>query len=145
MIEGGDWDKVGRCGIWNNEISPCIHQNHIFRLRFYGRISNRWSEMYLNSPVGRKYFESFSKQTTNLASINKTQLTNLLFPLPQLAEQQRIVTKVQKLQQQLSQLEAQVQQSRQYAQQLLQVILKEAFKQHPKVYDLNQEMSLVAE
>ena len=50
-----------------------------------------------------------------------------LTPLPPLAEQYRIVAKVQKMQQQLSQLEAQVQQSRQYAQQLLQAVLKGFF------------------
>ncbi len=145
MIEGGDWDKVGRCGIWNNEISPCIHQNHIFRLRFYGAISNLWSEMYLNSPIARRYFESYSKQTTNLASINKTQLTNLMFPLPPLPEQQRIVAKVQQLQQQLSTLEAQVQQSGQYAQQLLGSVLREAFEGKGKLYEVEDIVSMVAE
>ena len=62
-----------------------------------------------------------------------------LFPLPPLAEQQRIVAKVQQLQQQLSQLEAQVQQSRQYAQQLLQSVLKEAFEQKGKVYEMEED------
>lgn len=146
MIEGGDWDKVGRCGIWNNEISPCIHQNHIFRLRFYGSISNQWSELFLNSPVARRYFESCSKQTTNLASINKTQLTSLVFVLPPLAEQQRIVAKLQKLQQHLSGLESQVQQSREYAQRLLQAVLKEAFEEKGKVYEMEDErVGMVAE
>ncbi len=70
---------------------------------------------------------------------------NRYFPFPPLFEQQRIVTKVQQLQQQLSQLEAQVQQSRQYAQQLLQSVLKEAFEQNEKVYKLEGEVSMVAE
>ncbi|MDQ6814671.1 MAG: hypothetical protein M3040_13100 [Bacteroidota bacterium] len=50
------------------------------------------------------------------------------------------------MQQQLSQLEAQVQQSRQYAQQLLQSILKGAFEQKSKVYEMEEEkLSIVAE
>ena len=64
---------------------------------------------------------------------------------PPLAEQQHIVAKVQQLQKQLSQLEAQVQQSRQYAQQLLQSVLKEAFEQKGKVYEMEEEVSMVAE
>ncbi len=62
------------------------------------------------------------------------------FPLPPLAEQQRIVAKVQQLQQQLSQLEAQVQQSRQYAQQLLQSVLQEAFKPRVKIDNLEEQL-----
>lgn len=55
-------------------------------------------------------------------NLNLQKIKDTLIPLPPLAEQQRVVAKVQQLQQQLSQLEAQVQQSRQYAQQLLQSI-----------------------
>ncbi len=145
MIEGGDWDKVGRCAIWNAEVKPCIHQNHIFRIRFYGHISNHWAELFLNSPVARRYFESCSKQTTNLASINKTQLTNTLVPLPPLAEQHRIVTKVQQLLQMTNELEQQVAQSQAQAQQLLQAVLKEAFTKKPVMYAANDLLTLAAE
>jgi type I restriction enzyme S subunit len=33
LTEGGDPDKLGRGAVWKGEISPCIHQNHIFRIR----------------------------------------------------------------------------------------------------------------
>jgi type I restriction enzyme, S subunit len=73
-------------------------------------------------------------------------INNLLFPLPPLDEQQRIVAKVRQLQQHLIQLEAQVQQSHQYAQQLLQSVLREAFEEKGKVYEMGEEKaSLVAE
>jgi len=73
-------------------------------------------------------------------------INNLLFPFPQLAEQQRIVAKVKQLQKQLSELEAQVQHSRQYAQQLLQSVLKEAFEEKGKVYEIEKEkVSMVTE
>jgi hypothetical protein len=52
---------------------------------------------------------------------------------------QRIVAKVQQLQQQLSRLETQIQQSRQYAQQLLQSVLKEAFEEKGKVYQMEEQ------
>jgi hypothetical protein len=48
--------------------------------------------------------------------------------------------------QQVSQLEAQIQQSRQYGQQLLQTVLREAFGQERKVYEMEDEkVSMVAE
>jgi hypothetical protein len=49
------------------------------------------------------------------------------------------------LQQQLSQLEAQVQQGRQYAKQLLQSVLREAFEQKGQVYEMEEEVSTVAQ
>ena len=33
LTEGGDWDKLGRSAVWQGEISPCAHQNHVFRAR----------------------------------------------------------------------------------------------------------------
>jgi hypothetical protein len=81
--------------------------------------------------------------TANQSNIGVTTIKSCLFPLPPLAEQQRIVAKAQQLQQQLSRLEAQVQQSRQYAQQLLQSVLKEAFEQKGKVYEMKEEVSMV--
>lgn len=96
--EGGDWDKVGRTAIWRGEIAQCLHQNHVFRLRPYTeKFSSRWVELYLNSPPARDYFAGSSKQTTNLASINMTQLRACAFPVPPLAEQQRIVAAVDDL------------------------------------------------
>ncbi len=33
MNEGGDRDKLGRGWVWEGQISDCVHQNHVFRLR----------------------------------------------------------------------------------------------------------------
>ena len=98
ITEGGDWDKVGRTCIWNDELAECLHQNHIFRARSESdEFFVRWAELYLNSAPARDYFAGSSKQTTNLASINMTQLRSCAFPLPPLAEQRRIVAKVDAL------------------------------------------------
>lgn len=98
ITEGGDWDKVGRTAIWHDEVPLIVHQNHVFKARRILQEQNViWIEKYLNSVLAREYFAKSSKQTTNLASINKTQLRGCLVAIPPLAEQHRIVAKVDEL------------------------------------------------
>jgi type I restriction enzyme S subunit len=98
ITEGGDWDKVGRTSIWRNELLTCLHQNHVFKARGTSAEWNPvWAELFLNSSIARTYFASSAKQTTNLASINMTQLKDCVFPVPPVSEQSRIVTRVTQL------------------------------------------------
>ncbi|MFB2857881.1 restriction endonuclease subunit S [Aeromonas hydrophila] len=93
ITEGGDWDKVGRTAIWRGEITNCLHQNHVFKARVPSKqLLNEWVELVFNSNIGRAYFAGASKQTTNLASINMTQLRSFALPIPPLDEQTRIIT-----------------------------------------------------
>jgi type I restriction enzyme S subunit len=48
----------------------------------------------MGSGYGRAYFTATSKQSTNLASTNSTKLGNLPMPMPDLAEQEQIVTRL---------------------------------------------------
>ena len=92
MTEGGDFDKLGRGTIWDGQITPCAHQNHLFVVRTdYAKLNPYFLSYLSASSYGRLYFRLSSKQSTNLASINSTQLS--LFPilLPPLEEQNRIV------------------------------------------------------
>jgi type I restriction enzyme S subunit len=79
--------------------------------------------LFLNSPIGRSYFESAAKQTTNLASINATELRSCPVPIPPLAEQHRIVAKVDQLMALVDQLEAQLAASRATAANLLESLV----------------------
>ncbi len=129
MTEGGDWDKLGRAAIWRQEIPGCIHQNHIFRVRLpSGDIAPEWVTIYTNSLVGRAFFENASKQTTNLASINMTQLRGCPLPLPPLAEQHRIVARVDELMALCDQLEAGLTTTASTRRRLLDALLAEALE-----------------
>lgn len=105
LTEGGDWDKLGRSAIWSGEINRCTHQNHVFRARPLGAMLPRWISMFTNSPDGRTYFQTCAKRTTNLASINMTQLRACPVPVPPFAEQRRIVAHVDELMALLDRLE----------------------------------------
>ncbi|WP_339491797.1 restriction endonuclease subunit S [Pseudomonas sp. EA_15y_Pfl2_R67] len=125
ITEGGDWDKVGRTAIWRDELPECLNQNHVFRARAVVKDwEPRWAEMYLNSASARKYFAGSSKQTTNLASINMTQLRACAFPLPPLGEQLRIVAKVDQLMALCDQLKTRLTQVRQLNEQLASTLVE---------------------
>lgn len=92
FTEGGDFDKLGRGTVWNAEIEPCLHQNHVFAVRPNpSRLLPEFLAIQAASQHGRRYFQLSSKQSTNLASINSTQLKQFPVLLPPLPEQQGIV------------------------------------------------------
>ena len=91
LTEGGDFDKLGRGSLWRASLSPCVHQNHVFAVRTSRDLLPGFLSSYCSSRSGKRYFLSCSKQTTNLASINASQLRAMPLPLPPLAEQRCIV------------------------------------------------------
>ena len=95
MNEGGDFDKLGRGAVWAGEVENCVHQNHVFRVRTDGaRLLPHYLALYSESTFGKKYFLLSSKQSTNLASINSTQLNAYPIAVPDSLEQQRIVQRL---------------------------------------------------
>jgi len=126
MIEGGDPDKVGRCAIWSNEIPGCIYQNHVFRMRPYlnSTMNNHFFMLFINSRVTRDYYESCAKRTTNLASINKTQMRSTPIGFPPLEEQKAIVQKVNGLMALCDQLEQEIENHQTTQEQWMQSCLR---------------------
>ncbi|WP_338476170.1 restriction endonuclease subunit S [Pseudomonas khavaziana] len=95
--EGGDINKLGRGWIWSGELPACIFQNHVFRARLSDpTFEPRYFSYYGNSR-GYEYFLAKGKQTTNLASINKSVLSSLPVAVPPSDEQLEIVKRVDEL------------------------------------------------
>jgi type I restriction enzyme, S subunit len=92
LTEGGDLDKLGRGTIWDARVLNCICQNHIFRVRCdESRMLPGYLSLYIGSPMGKAFFLKIAKQTTNLASINSTQLKQMPLPIPSLADQASLI------------------------------------------------------
>ena len=92
MNEGGDFDKLGRGTVWRGEITGCVHQNHVFAVRPDQTVlTPEYLKFVAGSEYGKGYFINNSKQSTNLASINSTQLKEMPIPLASLGEQESIV------------------------------------------------------
>lgn len=82
ITEGGDPDKLGRGAVWEGEENTFIYQNHLYRIRLTDerKYSAYWLIYLLSSSYGKYYFLRQAKQTTGIATINKSQVSN--FPIP---------------------------------------------------------------
>jgi type I restriction enzyme S subunit len=94
LTEGGDYDKLGRGALWDCDIDNCIHQNHVFRVRTdRSKLDPVYFVNFLQTQSVRLYFLKSAKRTTNLASINMTQLRSLPVPVPLLSDQKEFVAR----------------------------------------------------
>lgn len=126
--EGGDRDKLGRGWVWEGQIEPCITQNHVFRATPF-RFDLTWSKFISQwgNSFGRDYFELGGKQTTNLASINKSVLSALPVPICSPAEQAEITRILDARLTAADVMEAEINAALLRAEALRQSILKQAF------------------
>lgn len=90
VCEGGD---VGRAAIWDNEYSIMI-QNHIHRLRPYHKLITRFFYylFYFYKNIGL-----IGGKGIGIKGLSTKALSSIVFPLPPLAEQERIVEKIEDL------------------------------------------------
>jgi type I restriction enzyme S subunit len=93
LTEGGDPDKLGRGMFWEEQIPECIHQNHIFRVRFDpSLVLPPFVSAQIGSAYGKAYFLAHAKRTTGIATINQRVLFAFPIMVPSLGEQRRVVT-----------------------------------------------------
>jgi type I restriction enzyme S subunit len=125
--EGGDRDKLGRGWVWRDEVSSCIHQNHVFRMRPY--LAEVLPELisHQGNTFGKTWFQSAGKQTTNLASINMSMLRMFPVPLGPAAEQRVLLTQLELQIEQLNRQEQAVEIGLKQSTAQRQNILKAAF------------------
>ncbi|AHV36871.2 hypothetical protein AI20_17280 [Aeromonas hydrophila YL17] len=99
LTEGGDPDKLGRGHVWNGEIESCIHQNHIFSVRIIDReyIRPEFLSAVISSLRGKQYFLKMGKQTTGIATINKTVLSDFMPFVPPVDIQDKYLNIVRKV------------------------------------------------
>ena len=92
ICEGGD---VGRSAVWEST-QEMYYQNALHRVRFYGEINPHYFQLLLECYKGNQILDAYSKGMT-IKHLVQTALNTIIFPLPPLSEQTRIVDAVNRL------------------------------------------------
>lgn len=95
IVEGnGSADEIGRCAVWDGSIDPCVYQNHLIRVRCFQQEGIDFIKLFLNAPSGMDEMRRLAITTSGLYNLSVGKIRNFIVPLPSLAEQARIVTRV---------------------------------------------------
>ncbi len=128
IVEGnGSPDQIGRLAIWDGSISPCVHQNHLIKVRLRRECAPEWVMSWLMSPDGRDHVREVASSTSGLYTLSVGKVSDLPIPLPPVSEQRCIVTEVDRRLSVLRKTEAQVDANLLRAERLRQSILSRAF------------------
>jgi type I restriction enzyme S subunit len=97
IVEGnGSKDQIGRLAIWDGSVSPCVHQNHIIKVRLMRVEFGKWILFWLLSLPGRNFVEQVASSTSGLYTLSVNKVASLPVLLPPMAEQCLIVQEVER-------------------------------------------------
>lgn len=120
-------DYVGVSAIYNGPDDQFIFPDLMMRLRVSQYLNLPFIHAYLSSITGRAYFRSHASGTQgNMPKINQGTVVNAPIPIPPLAEQHRIVAKVDQLMALCDQLKARLNQARQVHEHLASALVEQA-------------------
>lgn len=117
--------SIGKCYYTDRD---CSCNQQINAITAYGNMHGKFLYYFLSSPY---FYKQVLARATGSATpiINKNKWSNILFPLPPLSEQKRIVEKVDQLMALCDELEKNIEQSKKDCELLIQSVLQEAFKE----------------
>lgn len=119
---------LGKCGLVKHLNERTVFESNIMKIR----VSNEFTipefiSKYLTSKKGLSELRKNAKQAVNQASINQTDVSNVLIPVPTIAEQNTIVQEIESRLSVADKMEESIAQSLLQAEALRQSILKKAF------------------
>lgn len=104
VVEGnGSPDQIGRSALWQGEIDPCVHQNHLIRVRPGRALNPNYLNFFWNAPSTAAAVQSVASSTSGLYTLSTAKVRAILVAVPPLSEQERIILEVNR---QLSLIEA---------------------------------------
>ena len=88
---------IGKCALCNVGVNKIIHGMNLLRIRCRNQVMPEYMVLYFRSTTFYNLIEPYIKNAVNQASINITNLQNILVPVPPYREQRKITLMVNKL------------------------------------------------
>ena len=121
---------IGRSALASKDANGYIFDSHI--LKISSEVNQSLICHYINSNFGQSLVEKSKGATsTKQTELGSNNLSNFIYPLPPLSEQNRIVQKLDELMQYCNELEASIKQGESQNKKLLQQVLREALRKEP--------------
>jgi type I restriction enzyme, S subunit len=128
IVEGnGSKDQIGRLAIWDGSIDPCVHQNHLIKVRLVDPRLSRWILYWLLSPLGRRLVEVVASSTSGLYTLSISKVSDLPIAVPPLVDQRMAVEEIERRFSVLDELDGGVVANLHRAARLRQSVLRRAF------------------
>lgn len=87
IVEGnGSPDQIGRLAVWDDSISPCVHQNHLIKVRLIDKALCDYIVFWLTSLKGREQIKAVASSTSGLYTLSISKISGLAIPLPSVEE-----------------------------------------------------------
>ncbi|WP_085299718.1 restriction endonuclease subunit S [Cognaticolwellia mytili] len=87
IVEGnGSPDQIGRLAVWDDSIQPCVHQNHLIKVRLVEKLLCDFIVFWLTSLKGREQIKAVASSTSGLYTLSISKISGLPVPLPSLKE-----------------------------------------------------------
>jgi type I restriction enzyme S subunit len=95
---GNTLDYVGVPAVYRGKSKQFIYPDLMMKIRVFDKICTDFTHRALSAKTSRNYLRNNASGTSStMPKINQSTLCNLLFPIPPLTEQQRIVTRIDQL------------------------------------------------
>jgi type I restriction enzyme S subunit len=97
VVEGnGSPDQIGRSALWDGSIDPCVHQNHLIRVRAGEQVLPEYLNLYWNAPSSVATIRAVASSTSGLYTLSTGKVRSIPVTLPPTAVQQKLVHEVQR-------------------------------------------------
>lgn len=118
---------IGRSAIAHKDVSGCIYDSHI--LKISSILNQLFICYFINSKYGQAQVESSKgAKSTKQHELGVNNLSNFIFPLAPIKEQNRIVAEIEKQFEKTKQLKEHIIANQQATEQLLKALLHQAFE-----------------
>ncbi len=97
VVEGnGSPDQIGRSALWHGEIDPCVHQNHLIRVRPGDSVLPEYLNLYWNAPTSMVTIQAAASSTSGLHTLSTGKVRSIPVALPPVETQMWIVDEVKR-------------------------------------------------